>query len=81
MFSRFVTCFLCFLSPAPDSILQKLRSIVAMNENLKKQEQQFRAHCKVNNSMQIYTGYLIKKVGIWSLEIWAYGTHCNDLLG
>ncbi|XP_020609209.1 coiled-coil domain-containing protein 93-like [Orbicella faveolata] len=28
------------------SILQKLRSIVAMNENLKKQEQQFRAHCK-----------------------------------
>ena len=29
------------------SILQKLRSIVAMNENLKKQEQQFRAHCKV----------------------------------
>ena len=29
------------------SILQNLRSIVAMNENLKKQEQQFRAHCKV----------------------------------
>ncbi|KAJ7370197.1 Coiled-coil domain-containing protein 93 [Desmophyllum pertusum] len=28
------------------SILQKLRSIVVMNENLKKQEQQFRAHCK-----------------------------------
>lgn len=28
------------------SILQKLRSIVAMNENLKKQEQQFRSHCK-----------------------------------
>ena len=67
MFSRFVTCFLCFLSPAPDSILQKLRSIVAMNENLKKQEQQFRVHCKVNNSMQIYTGYLIKKS--WHLVI------------
>ena len=29
------------------SVLQKLRSIVAMNENLKKQEQEFRAHCKV----------------------------------
>jgi hypothetical protein len=28
-------------------ILQKLRSLVAMNENLKKQEQQFKAHCKV----------------------------------
>ncbi|XP_068741616.1 coiled-coil domain-containing protein 93-like isoform X1 [Montipora capricornis] len=28
------------------SVLQKLRSIVAMNENLKKQEQEFRAHCK-----------------------------------
>ena len=29
------------------SVLQKLRSIVAMNENLKRQEQEFRAHCKV----------------------------------
>ncbi|XP_068716012.1 coiled-coil domain-containing protein 93-like isoform X2 [Montipora foliosa] len=28
------------------SVLQKLRSIVAMNENLKKQKQEFRAHCK-----------------------------------
>ncbi|XP_029187858.2 coiled-coil domain-containing protein 93-like isoform X1 [Acropora millepora] len=28
------------------SVLQKLRSIVAMNENLKRQEQEFRAHCK-----------------------------------
>ncbi|XP_064647994.1 coiled-coil domain-containing protein 93-like isoform X2 [Lineus longissimus] len=27
-------------------ILQKLRSLVAMNENLKKQEYQFKAHCK-----------------------------------
>ncbi|XP_041365709.1 coiled-coil domain-containing protein 93-like [Gigantopelta aegis] len=28
------------------SILQNLRSLVAMNENLKKQEQEFKAHCK-----------------------------------
>ncbi|XP_072029875.1 coiled-coil domain-containing protein 93-like [Amphiura filiformis] len=28
------------------SVLQRLRSLVAMNENLKKQEQEFRAHCK-----------------------------------
>lgn len=28
------------------SILQALRSLVAMNENLKKQEQEFKAHCK-----------------------------------
>ena len=28
------------------SILQTLRSLVAMNENLKKQEQDFKAHCK-----------------------------------
>ncbi|EDO46239.1 predicted protein, partial [Nematostella vectensis] len=28
------------------AILNHLRSLVAMNENLKKQEQQFRAHCK-----------------------------------
>lgn len=28
------------------SILQRLRSLVAMNENLKRQEQEFRAHCK-----------------------------------
>ncbi|KAL4222275.1 Coiled-coil domain-containing protein 93 [Mactra antiquata] len=27
-------------------ILQKLKSLVAMNENLKKQEQEFKAHCK-----------------------------------
>ena len=27
--------------------LQQLRALVAMNENLKKQEQQFKAHCKV----------------------------------
>ena len=34
---------ICFLV---DSILQTLRSLVAMNENLKKQEQDFKAHCK-----------------------------------
>ncbi|XP_033762121.1 coiled-coil domain-containing protein 93-like isoform X2 [Pecten maximus] len=28
------------------SILQRLRALVAMNENLKKQEQDFKAHCK-----------------------------------
>ncbi|XP_033127925.1 coiled-coil domain-containing protein 93-like [Anneissia japonica] len=28
------------------NVLQKLRSLVAMNESLKQQEQQFRAHCK-----------------------------------
>ncbi|XP_022080112.1 coiled-coil domain-containing protein 93-like [Acanthaster planci] len=28
------------------SVLQKLRSLVAMNESLKKQEQEFRTHCK-----------------------------------
>ena len=28
-------------------VLQELRSLVAMNENLKKQETQFKAHCKV----------------------------------
>lgn len=32
-------------------ILDRLRSLVAMNENLKKQEQQFRAHCKVNTPL------------------------------
>ena len=28
-------------------VLQQLRALVSMNENLKKQEQQFKAHCKV----------------------------------
>ncbi len=28
------------------SVLEKLRALVAMNENIKKQEQEFRAHCK-----------------------------------
>ncbi|GFR91723.1 coiled-coil domain-containing protein 93-like [Elysia marginata] len=33
-------------SGANQGIIQKLRSLVAMNENLKKQEQEFKAHCK-----------------------------------
>ena len=32
--------------PFLPSVLQQLRGLVAMNENLKKQEQQFKAHCK-----------------------------------
>ena len=34
----------------PSSVMQTLRSLVGMNENLKKQEQQFRGHCKVCDS-------------------------------
>jgi hypothetical protein len=30
-----------------DSVLSSLRSLVALNENLKKQEEEFKAHCKV----------------------------------
>lgn len=30
------------------SILQNLRALVAMNENLKSQEQEFKAHCRVS---------------------------------
>uniref|UniRef100_A0A8D0HII1 Coiled-coil domain-containing protein 93 n=1 Tax=Sphenodon punctatus TaxID=8508 RepID=A0A8D0HII1_SPHPU len=33
-------------SQADSSILQSLRALVAMNENLKSQEQEFRAHCR-----------------------------------
>ncbi|XP_056389593.1 coiled-coil domain-containing protein 93 [Hyla sarda] len=33
-------------STADPGVLQKLRSLVAMNESLKSQEQQFRAHCR-----------------------------------
>lgn len=33
-------------SNADPGVLQKLRSLVAMNESLKSQEQQFRAHCR-----------------------------------
>jgi hypothetical protein len=29
-----------------DRVLQQLRNLVAMNESLKRQEQQFKAHCK-----------------------------------
>lgn len=32
------------------SILQSLRALVAMNENLKSQEQEFKAHCRVSFS-------------------------------
>uniref|UniRef100_A0AAR2LS15 Coiled-coil domain-containing protein 93 n=1 Tax=Pygocentrus nattereri TaxID=42514 RepID=A0AAR2LS15_PYGNA len=31
----------------PCSLLEKLRALVAMNENLKQQEQEFRTHCRV----------------------------------
>ncbi|XP_042317806.1 coiled-coil domain-containing protein 93 isoform X2 [Sceloporus undulatus] len=33
-------------SQADSNVLQKLRALVAMNENLKSQEQEFRAHCR-----------------------------------
>ncbi|XP_063144795.1 coiled-coil domain-containing protein 93 [Candoia aspera] len=33
-------------SQADANVLQKLRALVAMNENLKSQEQEFRAHCR-----------------------------------
>ena len=33
-------------------MVQQLRGLVAMNENLKKQEQQFKAHCKVSKNNQ-----------------------------
>ena len=41
LYTGFVMGLICF-----SSILQTLRSLVAMNENLKKQEQEFKAHCK-----------------------------------
>lgn len=33
------------------SVLQSLRALVAMNENLKSQEQEFKAHCRVSSSV------------------------------
>ena len=35
-------------------VLQQLRALVAMNENLKKQEQQFKAHCKVGQAVVLF---------------------------
>uniref|UniRef100_A0A8C3RQM6 Coiled-coil domain-containing protein 93 n=1 Tax=Chelydra serpentina TaxID=8475 RepID=A0A8C3RQM6_CHESE len=40
-------------SQADSSILQNLRALVAMNENLKSQEQEFRAHCRVSVSVSL----------------------------
>uniref|UniRef100_A0A8V0ZF71 Coiled-coil domain-containing protein 93 n=1 Tax=Gallus gallus TaxID=9031 RepID=A0A8V0ZF71_CHICK len=37
-------------SQADSSVLQNLRMLVAMNENLKSQEQEFKAHCRVSFS-------------------------------
>lgn len=31
-----------------NSVLEKLKGLVTMNENLKKQEQEFRTHCRVS---------------------------------
>uniref|UniRef100_A0A667ZG72 Coiled-coil domain-containing protein 93 n=1 Tax=Myripristis murdjan TaxID=586833 RepID=A0A667ZG72_9TELE len=39
-----VTCFSLLVG----SLLEKLRALVAMNENLKQQEQEFRTHCRVS---------------------------------
>ena len=52
-----------------ESVLQKLRSIVAMNENLKRQEQEFRAHCKV----------LKPSKGSFCLTF--FGSSCLSILG
>uniref|UniRef100_A0A8C0HIC8 Coiled-coil domain-containing protein 93 n=1 Tax=Buteo japonicus TaxID=224669 RepID=A0A8C0HIC8_9AVES len=38
-------------SQADSSILQSLRALVAMNENLKSQEQEFKAHCREPNKI------------------------------
>lgn len=36
------------------SLLEKLRALVAMNENLKQQEQEFRTHCRVRTHTQAW---------------------------
>lgn len=39
-------------------VVQQLRSLVAMNESLKRQEQQFKAHCKVSRLLN-FTPWLL----------------------
>uniref|UniRef100_A0A4W6DXZ1 Coiled-coil domain-containing protein 93 n=1 Tax=Lates calcarifer TaxID=8187 RepID=A0A4W6DXZ1_LATCA len=42
-------------------LLEKLRALVTMNENLKRQEQEFRTHCRVSTSTHTHTSPLIDK--------------------
>nr|XP_015101373.1 coiled-coil domain-containing protein 93 [Vicugna pacos] len=44
-------------SKADPSILQNLRALVAMNENLKSQEQEFKAHCR---TLSFYSSLLLR---------------------
>uniref|UniRef100_A0A7N6B8E2 Coiled-coil domain-containing protein 93 n=1 Tax=Anabas testudineus TaxID=64144 RepID=A0A7N6B8E2_ANATE len=39
---------------ADSSLLEKLRALVTMNENLKQQEQEFRTHCRVSTLTQTF---------------------------
>lgn len=38
-----------------NSLLEKLKALVTMNENLKQQEQEFRTHCRVSTSTHKHT--------------------------
>uniref|UniRef100_A0A672IGT6 Coiled-coil domain-containing protein 93 n=1 Tax=Salarias fasciatus TaxID=181472 RepID=A0A672IGT6_SALFA len=40
-------CVCCVCAGGSHSVLEKLRALVTMNESLKQQEQEFRAHCRV----------------------------------
>uniref|UniRef100_A0A4W6DXZ6 Coiled-coil domain-containing protein 93 n=1 Tax=Lates calcarifer TaxID=8187 RepID=A0A4W6DXZ6_LATCA len=40
-------------------LLEKLRALVTMNENLKRQEQEFRTHCRVSTSTHTHTSPVI----------------------
>lgn len=44
------------------SILQSLRALVAMNENLKSQEQEFKAHCRVSAAWHWWTGRALPRL-------------------
>uniref|UniRef100_A0A8C0WYQ1 Coiled-coil domain-containing protein 93 n=1 Tax=Castor canadensis TaxID=51338 RepID=A0A8C0WYQ1_CASCN len=48
-------------SKADPSILQNLRALVAMNENLKSQEQEFKAHCRVGLHWHWQTNHTLVK--------------------
>ena len=38
-----------------NSVLEKLKGLVTMNENLKQQEQEFRTHCRVSVNTHTHT--------------------------
>uniref|UniRef100_A0A7N6A0D8 Coiled-coil domain-containing protein 93 n=1 Tax=Anabas testudineus TaxID=64144 RepID=A0A7N6A0D8_ANATE len=54
---------------ADSSLLEKLRALVTMNENLKQQEQEFRTHCRVSTLTQTFIARRNREIAIMQRKV------------